>query len=121
MRRRHFLQLFASVPAVVMAQRAIPAVLGAPEYIAAGDNDLVVELLDESGQVIGAGRVRKFTGGWYEVVFKAEEIRGVPRDARVRWLGHTVRQDKPWSALMMPPFYLRRGDTLTVQGGVTIS
>ena len=121
MRRRRFLRLFAAVPAVAMAHRAIPAVLGAPEYIAASDNDLVVELLDKSGQVIATRRVPKFTGGCYEVTFKAEEIRGVPQDGRVRWLGFTVPQSTPWSVLIMWPARLERGDTLTLQGGVTIS
>lgn len=121
MRRRHFLQLFAAVPAVAMAQRAIPAVLGAPEYIAASDNDLVVELLDVSGKVIAVQTVRSFQGGGYLVVFKAEEIKGVPYRAHMHWLGLPVTFSSPFNFVMIPTFNLQHGDTLTVQGGVTVS
>lgn len=121
MRRRHFLTLFAAVPAVVMAQRAIPAVLGAPEYIAASDNDLIVELMDASGKGIAAQTVHNFQGGGYSVEFKAEHIKGVPHRAHMHWLGILVTFSSPFNFVMIPTFNLQRGDTLTVQGGVTLS
>lgn len=51
MDRRRFLQVFATIPAVAMAARAIPATLPeGPKVIRRGEEGLTAWLIDESGK-----------------------------------------------------------------------
>lgn len=117
MKRRQFIQLFAALPAVAMAQRAIPAVLGEPEYIAADDVGLVITLKDAAGRVVGVRRVRDFAGGPFSVTWPASELRGSVASIEGRCHGWPVRLDWPHSPVYLPGYM----ETLTVQGRIEIT
>ena len=71
MRRRTFLQIFAAMPAVAMAQRAIPAVLGEPDVVRSREYGLWTVALDWDGRELCRAPARPAT--WTDYVYDCDD------------------------------------------------
>ena len=90
MKRRNFLQLFIAIPAVAMANRALPAVLGEPEYLAAGKVDAWLTIYNGHGESMGRLPMTLCSDGRHFASMVSAEILGTIGSMHMEFRGNCI-------------------------------